>query len=105
MAAGRGVKCAPVQSSPRAARRAAVSAAVRVVSSHSTGCHSPEGAGNPQANFPQLHGQYAAYVEKTLHDFKAGERANDMNAMMRTIAAKLSDAEISAVAEYVSTLK
>lgn len=70
-----------------------------------TGCHSPEGAGNPQANFPQLHGQYAAYVEKTLHDFKAGERANDMNAMMRTIAAKLSDAEISAVAEYVSTLK
>jgi len=69
-----------------------------------SGCHSPAGSGNPQAIFPKLHGQYSAYVEKTLHDFKAGERANDMNAMMRSVAAKLSEAEISAVAEYVSTL-
>ena len=69
-----------------------------------SGCHSPTGSGNPQAVFPKLHGQYAAYVEKTLHDFKAAERGNDMNAMMRNVAARLSDAEISAVAEYVSTL-
>jgi cytochrome c553 len=69
-----------------------------------SGCHSPAGSGNPQAVFPKLHGQYSAYVEKTLNDFKAGERGNDMNAMMRSVAAKLSEAEISAVAEYVSTL-
>ena len=69
-----------------------------------SGCHSPAGSGNPQAVFPKLHGQYSAYVEKTLHDFKAGERGNDMNAMMRSVAAKLSESEISAVAEYVSTL-
>ena len=69
-----------------------------------TGCHSPNGTGNPQAVFPKLQGQQAGYVEKTLHDFKAGERANDMNAMMRSVAAKMSDAEISAVAEFVSTL-
>jgi cytochrome c553 len=69
-----------------------------------SGCHSPAGSGNPQAVFPKLHGQYSAYVEKTLHDFKAGERGNDMNAMMRSVAAKLSETEISAVAEYVSTL-
>jgi cytochrome c553 len=70
-----------------------------------SGCHSPSGSGNPQAVFPRLHGQYSAYVEKTLHDFKAGERGNDMNAMMRSVAAKLSETDISAVAEYVSTLK
>ncbi len=69
-----------------------------------SGCHSPTASGNPQAVFPKLHGQYSAYVEKTLHDFKAAERGNDMNAMMRTVAAKLGEAEISAVAEYVSTL-
>lgn len=69
-----------------------------------TGCHSPNGTGNPQAVFPKLQGQQAGYVEKTLHDFKAGERANDMNAMMRSVAAKMSDAEISAVAQFVSTL-
>jgi cytochrome c553 len=70
-----------------------------------SGCHSPSGSGNPQAVFPRLHGQYSAYIEKTLHDFKAGERGNDMNAMMRSVAAKLSETDISAVAEYVSTLK
>jgi cytochrome c553 len=70
-----------------------------------SGCHSPSGSGNLQAVFPRLHGQYSAYVEKTLHDFKAGERGNDMNAMMRSVAAKLSETDISAVAEYVSTLK
>jgi cytochrome c553 len=70
-----------------------------------TGCHSPDGSGNPQANFPMLRSQYAAYVEKTLQDFKAGERGNDMNAMMRTVAAKLSEAEITAVAEFIATQK
>ncbi|MCG7949520.1 MAG: cytochrome c4, partial [Candidatus Thiodiazotropha taylori] len=29
-------------------------------------CHGPSGAGNPQANFPAIAGQHAAYVEKAL---------------------------------------
>jgi cytochrome c553 len=70
-----------------------------------TGCHGPGGDGNPQALFPQVNGQYAAYIEKTLKDFKTGSRGNDMNGMMRTIAAKLSDAEVTAVADYISSLK
>ncbi|MFM8445491.1 MAG: c-type cytochrome [Methylococcus sp.] len=70
-----------------------------------TGCHNPDGVGNPQAKFPQLRGQYAEYIEKTLHDFKAGERANDMNAMMRVVAAKLSEEEMNAVADYIATFK
>ena len=70
-----------------------------------TGCHNPDGSGNPQAGFPLLHGQYAVYIEKTLHDFKAGERGNDTNAMMRSFAAKLSSEEISALADYIATFR
>jgi cytochrome c553 len=70
-----------------------------------TGCHGPKGRGNPSAGFPSLHGQYAAYLEKTLHDFRSGERANDSNEMMRKVAKHMSDEEIAAVSDYASTLK
>ncbi len=70
-----------------------------------TGCHNPGGNGNPGAVFPQVNGQYAAYVEKTLRDFKAGTRENDMNGMMRALAARMSDAEIKAVADFISSLE
>lgn len=70
-----------------------------------TGCHGPKGRGNPAAGFPSLHGQYAAYLEKTLHDFKNGERANDTNEVMRKVAKHMSDEEIAAVSDYASTLK
>ena len=70
-----------------------------------SGCHGPKGLGNPSAGFPSLHGQYAAYLEKTLHDFKNGERGNDVNAVMRQVAKHMSDEEIAAVSDYASTLK
>ena len=68
------------------------------------GCHAPNGAGNPGARFPRLGGQHAAYVEKAMKDFRSGARSNDMNKMMRTIAEKMSDQEIKAVASYISGL-
>ena len=37
--------------------------------------------------------------------FRQGERANDSDKMMRMIAAKLSDAEIKAVADYAAGLR
>lgn len=49
-----------------------------------------------------LMGQHAAYTEKTLKAFRAGERHNDPNEMMRRVAAKLSDKDIAAVAAYYS---
>lgn len=67
-------------------------------------CHGPTGAGNAQAKFPALSGQHAAYTEKALKDFRAGARANDAGQMMRNIAAKMTDAEIQAVAAYVQGL-
>jgi cytochrome c553 len=68
------------------------------------GCHSPTGVGNPAANFPSLSGQHAKYIEIQLKAFKAGERKNDAGKMMRSIAEKMSDDEIKAVAAYVQGL-
>lgn len=67
-------------------------------------CHGPSGAGNPGAKFPSLKGQHAPYVAKALKDFRAGTRSNDMANMMQNIAIKMTDAEIDAVAEYITGL-
>ncbi|MGD8559067.1 MAG: c-type cytochrome [Gammaproteobacteria bacterium] len=69
------------------------------------GCHSPNGVGNAPAAFPHLAGQKPTYIIKTLNDFKNGNRANDINEIMRNIASKLTDNEIAAVAAYVAGLK
>jgi len=68
------------------------------------GCHAPTGAGNPAAGFPSLGGQHAKYVENQLNAFKSGERSNDAGKMMRTVANKMSEQEIKAVASYVQGL-
>ncbi len=68
------------------------------------GCHGPAGAGLP-VQYPALHGQHAEYTEAQLKAFRAGERANDPNKMMRTIALKLTDAEIKAVSDYIAGLR
>jgi cytochrome c553 len=68
-------------------------------------CHGPTGIGNPSAMYPRISGQHAAYVEQTLKDFRAGARANDNSQTMRGVAAHLTDAEITAVAQYVQGLK
>lgn len=68
------------------------------------GCHGPAGAGLP-AQYPRLAGQHRDYTEAQLKAFRAGERANDAEKVMRMISAKLSDAEIKAVSEYASGLR
>ena len=66
------------------------------------GCHSPNGAGIP-AQFPRIGGQHADYAEAQLVAFRGGARAN--NVQMTAIAAKLSDVEIKAVADYIAGLR
>lgn len=66
------------------------------------GCHSPNGAGIP-AQYPRLAGQHADYAEAQLLAFRSGARAN--SAQMMAIAAKLSDKEIKAVADYMAGLR
>ena len=70
-----------------------------------TGCHSPRGLGNAPAGYPRLGGQHADYITKQLQDFRAGKRVNDGEAKtMRSIAERLSDAEIAALANYIAGL-
>jgi len=70
-----------------------------------TGCHSPNGAGIALAGFPHLSGQHSQYVTKQLTDFREGNRTNDGDAMtMRTIAGKLSNHDIEALASYIQGL-
>ncbi len=66
------------------------------------GCHSPTGAGIP-AQYPRLGGQHADYAEAQLTAFRAGTRAN--STQMTAIAARMSDKEIKAVADYVAGLR
>src|SRR5262245_36207843 len=68
------------------------------------GCHGPAGAGMP-AQYPRLAGQYAEYIAAQLKAFKEGGRANDPNGMMRGVAARMSEREIRAVAEYAAGLR
>jgi cytochrome c553 len=67
-------------------------------------CHGAAGAGLP-VQYPRLAGQHAEYLEVQLKAFAAGTRANDANKAMRTIAVKMSEAEIRAVADYAAGLR
>ena len=73
-------------------------------------CHAPDGAGVPK-KYPRLAGQYAEYTYAQLKAFKAGERGADKDGkdingrIMTMIAAKMSDDQMKAVAEYTSGLR
>ena len=68
-------------------------------------CHSPNGQGLASAGYPALSGQDTAYTELQLRAFRDGVRDNDDAQVMRSIAARLNDAEIAALASYVAGLR
>ncbi len=68
-------------------------------------CHAPNGRGNSSAGYPALSGQDVAYSELQLKAFRAGERINDEAEVMRTTTARLNDAEIAALASFISGLR
>jgi len=65
------------------------------------GCHSPTGAGIP-SQYPRIGGQHADYTETQLVGFRSGQRGNSVP--MAAIAARMSDSEIKAVADYLAGL-
>ncbi len=67
-----------------------------------SGCHSPSGAGIP-AQYPRLAGQHAEYTVSQLKAFHDGTRRN--SAPMTQIAARLSEAEANAVADFAAGLR
>ena len=55
------------------------------------------------SQYPRLSGQHAEYTEAQLVAFRGGARDN--NAQMTAIAAKMSDREVKAVADYIAGLR
>ena len=62
-------------------------------------CHGADGAGTD--TLPRIAGQHMRYLVFQLQDFNTRERNND-NAVMHSIASKLTQLEIEAVARYMS---
>lgn len=67
-------------------------------------CHGPRGNGIPGIGYPKIGSQHADYTAAQLKAYRSAERGGGQASIMETIAAKLTDAEIRAVAEYLSGL-
>lgn len=63
-------------------------------------CHGPDGNGIGDPQYPNLAGQYADYLAKSLHDYKSGVRKN---AIMAGFATTLSDEDIANLAAYFAS--
>lgn len=62
-------------------------------------CHGPDGSGVPHAA-PYLAGQSAEYIASAIKAFQSGERKNDGGELMRSVAQRLDDGDVSAVSAY-----
>ena len=67
-------------------------------------CHGPAGTGNPEGKIPAVAGQHAKYTANQLFAFRSGQRANDPYEIMRSVAKRMTDEEIQAVASYIEGL-
>lgn len=65
-------------------------------------CHGGAGAAGHGDVYPELSGQPRTYLEAELNAFRSGTRTNDAAAQMRTIAARLRDEDIAALAAYLA---
>jgi cytochrome c553 len=69
-------------------------------------CHGKDGKGKSPTNpvFPVIGGQHKEYLAVQLNHFRGGDRNNSPGGIMNIITQKLSDAELEALADYVSGL-
>ncbi|MBI2312019.1 MAG: cytochrome c4 [Betaproteobacteria bacterium] len=67
-----------------------------------SGCHYPDGSGT--ARFPRLAGQHPEYTLNQLKQFGASKRENDRGLVMQSVALRMTEQEMKAVAEYVASL-
>jgi cytochrome c553 len=68
------------------------------------GCHSGA-AQEASPETPRIAGQHRRYLQKQLIEWRAGERRNSPGDVMNVVTKGLSDAEIDALANYVSSLQ
>ncbi len=69
-------------------------------------CHGPKGRGNAAAAYPALNGQHATYTAQTLRDYASGARqSGGKEQAMQSVASRLTEEDIVAVASYVQGLR
>jgi len=68
-----------------------------------SGCHGEKGEGTDK--FPRLAGQHTVYLNTQLLNFKNDVRNNDAKKVMRAITQRMSEQEMKAAAEYITSLK
>lgn len=70
------------------------------------GCHGADGKGllAGKLAYPAIGGQHRYYLRGQLQDWKAGIRSNSPDGIMNSIARALGDADIEALADYLSGL-
>jgi cytochrome c553 len=69
-------------------------------------CHGVDGKGGISANdvYPVIAGQRHFYLREQLLNWRSKSRSNSPGQVMNVIAKSLSDAEIEALAEYISSM-
>jgi len=68
-------------------------------------CHGPQGKGNGPAQYPAVRAQHSLYSYNQLKAYASGERKPVSNDVMQTIAGKLTDEEMRALASYMQGLR
>ncbi|ESP92887.1 cytochrome C [Pseudoalteromonas luteoviolacea NCIMB 1944] len=67
-------------------------------------CHGAEGKSPIMPLYPKVNGQSKEYLLAQMKDIKTGKRSNGMSAAMKAMVANVSDAELEAIAAYLSTV-
>lgn len=67
-------------------------------------CHGADAKTPIMPLYPKLAGQNAQYALNQMLDIKSGKRANGQSAVMKGIVAGVSDDDLKAIAEWLSTL-
>ena len=69
-------------------------------------CHGENGKGKApdEFMFPVIGGQHKSYLHVQLNDWRSGDRANSAGNVMNAATKSLTDAEIEALAGYISGL-
>ena len=67
-------------------------------------CHGPTGNEPILPTYPKIGGQNRGYLVRQMNDIKSGARDNGASVAMRTLITDLDDADIEAIATYLSEL-
>ena len=68
-----------------------------------SGCHGEKGEGTDK--FPRLAGQHTVYLITQMNNFKNSTRNNDARKVMRAITLRMTEQDMKAAAEYITSLK